>query len=108
MQMMTLGWKDYMAVEMARDRRSLTISYWVYVFQSLLLIERDLNHSVGGRNHLRINPRDRPMLYQTFLSISTWSWGIYQLVFMRLCNYYLGADHPGIYQCQGKDFLATF
>lgn len=53
-------------------------------------------------------PRDRPILYQIFLSCSTWFWGIYQLIFMRLCNFYLGPEHPGIYDCQGKDFLATF
>ncbi|EKM50685.1 uncharacterized protein PHACADRAFT_152889 [Phanerochaete carnosa HHB-10118-sp] len=52
-------------------------------------------------------PRDRPITYEIFLSFSTWSWGIYQLVFMRLCNFYLPND-PGIYSCQDKDFLATF
>lgn len=52
-------------------------------------------------------PRDRPILYQVVLSCSTWSWGIYQLIFMRLCNFYL-PDVPGRYQCNGKDFLATF
>lgn len=52
-------------------------------------------------------PRDRPITYELFLSFSTWSWGIYQLVFMRLCNFYL-PTHPGIYSCQDKDFLATF
>jgi osomolarity two-component system, sensor histidine kinase SLN1 len=30
-------------------------------------------------------PRDRPMLYQTFLTVSTWMWGTYQLFFMYVC-----------------------
>lgn len=53
-------------------------------------------------------PRDRPVTYQIALSVSTWSWGIYQLIFIRLCNFYLGPDHPGLYSCQNKDFLSTF
>ncbi|KAI0091493.1 hypothetical protein BDY19DRAFT_904154 [Irpex rosettiformis] len=40
-------------------------------------------------------PRDRPVIYQVFLGLSTWGWGIYQ-------------DKPGLYSCQGKDFLSTF
>ncbi|KIP07109.1 hypothetical protein PHLGIDRAFT_71543 [Phlebiopsis gigantea 11061_1 CR5-6] len=35
-------------------------------------------------------PRDRNITYQIALSISTWSWGVYQLVFIRLCDYTTG------------------
>lgn len=52
-------------------------------------------------------PRDQPLIYQAFLAMSTWSWGIYQVIFIELCNYY-ELPTPGIYPCQGKDFLSTF
>ncbi|KAI0769211.1 hypothetical protein BC629DRAFT_1292280 [Irpex lacteus] len=52
-------------------------------------------------------PRDRPLIYQVFLAMSTWGWGIYQVVFIHICNFY-HQDEPGLYPCQGKDFLSTF
>ena len=52
-------------------------------------------------------PRDRNITYQIALSISTWSWGVYQLVFIRLCDFYR-PTHPALYSCQGKDFLSVF
>ena len=52
-------------------------------------------------------PRDRPVFYQIWLSCATWLWGIYQLIFMRLCNFYRPTV-PGVYSCQTKDFLSTF
>ncbi|KAI0701496.1 hypothetical protein BC835DRAFT_213923 [Cytidiella melzeri] len=52
-------------------------------------------------------PRDRPILYQVVLGLSTWAWGVYQVIFIHICNYY-HQDVPGLYPCQGKDFLSTF
>ncbi|KAH9945766.1 hypothetical protein B0H21DRAFT_693809 [Amylocystis lapponica] len=50
-------------------------------------------------------PRDRSNLYQVFLVFSTWSWSIYQVLFIYLCGYYLSASH---FTCGSKDFLTTF
>jgi mediator of RNA polymerase II transcription subunit 14 len=35
-RMRSLGWSDYLTVEMARDRKSFAASYWVYVTAVLL------------------------------------------------------------------------
>ncbi|THG98478.1 hypothetical protein EW026_g3717 [Hermanssonia centrifuga] len=51
-------------------------------------------------------PRDRPILYQTVLTFSTWMYGIYQILFMFMCAYY--GHHKAIMSCGSKDFLATF
>ncbi|OCH85880.1 hypothetical protein OBBRIDRAFT_762246 [Obba rivulosa] len=52
-------------------------------------------------------PRDRHMMYQCFLVVSTWSWSIYPIISMYLCGFYLGSPHV-LYSCGGKDFLTTF
>ena len=67
-------------------------------------------------------PRDRPIMYQTFLTFSTWIWSVYQLLFMYVLLQYFNAgvvtlsqsylcgfySHHGRFQCGDKDFLATF
>ncbi|KAF9466167.1 hypothetical protein BDZ94DRAFT_1252261 [Collybia nuda] len=52
-------------------------------------------------------PRDKPISYQIFLTVSVWSWSFYQIIFMYLCGYYSNAPHK-VFTCQGRDFLATF
>ena len=51
-------------------------------------------------------PRDRNWIYQAVLMVSTWMWGIYQILVMYLCAYYGG--HKPLMSCGSKDFLATF
>ena len=55
-------------------------------------------------------PRDRPILYQIILTIATWQYAIYQVLYIFLCGYY-GNSHaiptPVIW-CGTKDFLPTF
>jgi len=50
-------------------------------------------------------PRDRPNLYQFFLSISTWIWGWYTLVFIYGCGKY---NNHSFFTCGTKDFLNLF
>ncbi|KAI0091448.1 hypothetical protein BDY19DRAFT_983786 [Irpex rosettiformis] len=50
-------------------------------------------------------PRDRPILYQIFLTFSTWMWSIYQLFYMFFCGFYGSSSH---FSCENKDFLLTF
>ncbi|RDB15349.1 Autoinducer 2 sensor kinase/phosphatase LuxQ [Hypsizygus marmoreus] len=52
-------------------------------------------------------PRDRSVMYQTFLIISIWSWSFYSVFFIYLCGYYPRSPHQ-VLDCQGRDFLATF
>ncbi|TFK48812.1 hypothetical protein OE88DRAFT_1663992 [Heliocybe sulcata] len=52
-------------------------------------------------------PRDRPLLYQSWLLVATWMWGIYQILFMYLCGYYT-ADQDWLFKCGTKDFVGTF
>lgn len=51
-------------------------------------------------------PRDRALAYQSFLVLSTWSWGIYQLVSINICHFY--TKTPTKFSCGTKDFLSTF
>jgi osomolarity two-component system sensor histidine kinase SLN1 len=51
-------------------------------------------------------PRDYDILYQIFLTVSVWSWGFYQIVFMYLCGYY-SKPHAHL-SCGAKDFIGTF
>lgn len=51
-------------------------------------------------------PRDRSWVYQIVLTISTWMWGVFQILVMYLCAYYGG--HKRYMWCGTKDFLATF
>ncbi|EIN11065.1 hypothetical protein PUNSTDRAFT_125617 [Punctularia strigosozonata HHB-11173 SS5] len=50
-------------------------------------------------------PRDRPKLYQIFLSVQVWSWSFYQVAFMYACGFY---RHPERHTCGTKDFIGTF
>ncbi|KAL1739177.1 hypothetical protein HDZ31DRAFT_25415, partial [Schizophyllum fasciatum] len=47
-----------------------------------------------------------PISYQIFLSISTWSWAFYQVLFVFLCGWY--DDGHRVFTCGSKDFLATY
>ncbi|KAI0318763.1 hypothetical protein OF83DRAFT_1231076 [Amylostereum chailletii] len=51
-------------------------------------------------------PRDRPNFYQFCLSISLWSWAVYQILFIFLCGKYDGRFSK--FTCGDKDFLGTF
>ena len=51
-------------------------------------------------------PRDKPWLYQPFLLLSTWGWGLFQLVSIHICHFY--THTPTRWPCNGKDFLSTF
>ncbi|KAI0701497.1 hypothetical protein BC835DRAFT_1322983 [Cytidiella melzeri] len=49
-------------------------------------------------------PRNRRVLYQVFLTMSTWMWSIYLLCEMFSCGYYT----PHKEKCGSKDFLSIF
>ncbi|OJA18325.1 hypothetical protein AZE42_02808 [Rhizopogon vesiculosus] len=49
-------------------------------------------------------PRDRQIPYQLLLTISTWSWSLYEVVTMYVCGYY----RLEVNTCGTKDFLGTF
>ncbi|KAH8833161.1 hypothetical protein DL96DRAFT_1458885 [Flagelloscypha sp. PMI_526] len=51
-------------------------------------------------------PKKRPVLYQTFLWISVFSWALYVILNMYLCDYF--GDKEWIYNCSGKEFLGWF
>ncbi|TRM57872.1 hypothetical protein BD626DRAFT_513149 [Schizophyllum amplum] len=51
-------------------------------------------------------PVKYPYSYQVFLSISTWSWAFYQVLFVYLCGLY--DDEHSSFTCGSKDFLATY
>ncbi|KAL1758241.1 histidine kinase [Schizophyllum commune] len=51
-------------------------------------------------------PVKYPTCYQIFLSVSTWSWAFYQVLFVYLCGWY-DDDHRW-FTCGSKDFLATY
>lgn len=53
-------------------------------------------------------PRDRPWIYQSFLVLATWSWAIYQVLFMYLCGFYDDGNAHTYFVCGSKDFLSTF
>ena len=46
-------------------------------------------------------PRNHRIIYQAFLSISTWMWAIYLISVMFTCGFY--TPHKG--DCGTKDFL---
>ncbi|PPQ64353.1 hypothetical protein CVT24_008422 [Panaeolus cyanescens] len=48
-------------------------------------------------------PRDRPYIYQIFLTVSIWCWSFYQVIFIITCGYY-----SKVPKCGDRDFLATF
>lgn len=50
-------------------------------------------------------PRDRPFLYQIFLTYSLWQWSLYNLITLRICGKYGG---PVLVDCSTKDFLTLF
>ncbi|KAJ8589557.1 hypothetical protein M405DRAFT_791542 [Rhizopogon salebrosus TDB-379] len=49
-------------------------------------------------------PRKRPIPYQLLLTVSTWSWSLYEVVTMYVCGYY----RFDVNTCGTKDFLGTF
>jgi hypothetical protein len=54
-------------------------------------------------------PYDRPIFYQTFLCVSTWSLPFYEILYAFLCGFY--SPHPyqhHLFTCGSKDFLSTF
>ncbi|KAJ6619916.1 hypothetical protein B0H10DRAFT_2216468 [Mycena sp. CBHHK59/15] len=51
-------------------------------------------------------PWKYPLLFQTFLVASTWSWPIYETLFAFLCGFY--APNDRLFTCGSKDFLSTF
>ncbi|KAL5536973.1 hypothetical protein ACEPAF_796 [Sanghuangporus sanghuang] len=51
--------------------------------------------------------RDRPYVYNTFVVISTWSWSVYQVIYIYICGYYSGQQKYGL-SCGNKDFLSLF
>ncbi|KAJ8516509.1 hypothetical protein ONZ45_g6212 [Pleurotus djamor] len=50
-------------------------------------------------------PRDRVVLYQCFLGVSIWAWGLYQVLFMYLCGFY--KPSRSLFGCGTRDFLGT-
>ncbi|KAJ6518948.1 histidine kinase [Mycena sanguinolenta] len=55
-------------------------------------------------------PYDRPVFFQTWLCVLTWSWPFYDTLFAYLCGFYSTSSHPthNLFTCGTKDFLATF
>ncbi|KAF7795011.1 hypothetical protein EIP86_006155 [Pleurotus ostreatoroseus] len=55
-------------------------------------------------------PRDRPWIYQSVLTVSAWQYGVYQILFMYLCDYYgpSSAIPHSLFNCGNRDFLPTF
>ncbi|KAL5531605.1 hypothetical protein ACEPAG_4482 [Sanghuangporus baumii] len=51
--------------------------------------------------------RDRPCIYNTFVVISTWSWSVFQVIYIYICGYYSGQQKYGL-SCGNKDFLSLF
>ncbi|KAK7685740.1 hypothetical protein QCA50_011086 [Cerrena zonata] len=51
-------------------------------------------------------PRDHPIFYQIWVGLSTWQWGLYNLIFIYLCGHY-DQEHSR-FTCGGKDFLTLF
>jgi osomolarity two-component system, sensor histidine kinase SLN1 len=50
-------------------------------------------------------PRDRSTFYQIFLTVSVYSWSVYQLFFIYFCGYY---SHNSHFRCGKKDFIGIF
>ncbi|KAA1470157.1 hypothetical protein DENSPDRAFT_774313 [Dentipellis sp. KUC8613] len=51
-------------------------------------------------------PRDWPNVYQIVLTVSVWSWSLYQVLFIWLCGFF---DPPfSKFTCGTKDFQGTF
>ncbi|KAJ7902547.1 histidine kinase [Mycena olivaceomarginata] len=55
-------------------------------------------------------PHDRPLFFQTWLCVLTWSWSFYDTLYAYLCGFYSTAamPHHHFFTCGTKDFLATF
>ncbi|KAL0953952.1 hypothetical protein HGRIS_005113 [Hohenbuehelia grisea] len=57
-------------------------------------------------------PRDRPIFYQLFLTLSIWCWAFYFVAFMYLCGYYKFPDLRTTtgwhFSCGTKDFIGIF
>ncbi|KAF5351377.1 hypothetical protein D9758_008036 [Tetrapyrgos nigripes] len=50
-------------------------------------------------------PRDHSNYYQVYLTIATWTWSYYQVLFGFLCGY---SGDNNLFTCGSKDFLSTF
>ncbi|KAJ6514984.1 histidine kinase [Mycena vitilis] len=53
-------------------------------------------------------PYERPILFQTVLCVSTWSWPFYEVLYAFLCGFYNPHPHGRLFTCGSKDFLSTF
>ncbi|KAF8216672.1 hypothetical protein K438DRAFT_1658130 [Mycena galopus ATCC 62051] len=54
-------------------------------------------------------PYDRPLFFQTWLCVLTWSWPFYDTLYAYLCGFYAPSAHPhDLFTCGTKNFLATF
>ncbi|TFY68845.1 hypothetical protein EVJ58_g762 [Rhodofomes roseus] len=50
-------------------------------------------------------PRDRPTLYQCWVTFAIWQWAFYNVIMMYLCGFY---TKDGILPCSNRDFLTLF
>ncbi|KAI5122480.1 hypothetical protein M0805_001390 [Coniferiporia weirii] len=51
--------------------------------------------------------RDRTYIYHSLVTLSTWSWSIYQIIYIFACGYYSGDEDLNL-PCGSKDFLSLF
>ncbi|KAF8308343.1 hypothetical protein DL93DRAFT_2171193 [Clavulina sp. PMI_390] len=51
-------------------------------------------------------PRKRPILYQSWLTVTLWTWAFYNLLTLRLCGYYPPMHR--FFTCGAKDFQGMF